>query len=143
MAIPETIIIEIDDVELETAIATLRPVTGQLEKIQYQLGTTDLPSINRNLRIILSRIPGMRVALRLYTRLEQTQLGIARGGIHPYMAVLTTLLVLYREISMMMKKIERREKDYEMMVRRYRGFSHDEYESEMERWKLYNRSIPP
>ncbi|GAG45622.1 unnamed protein product, partial [marine sediment metagenome] len=67
MAIPETIIIEIDDAELEVAIATLRPVTGQLERMQYQLGTTDLPSINRNLRIILSRIPGMRTALRLYT----------------------------------------------------------------------------
>ena len=143
MAIPETIIIEIEDAELEMVIATMRPVTGELEKIQHQLGTTDLPNINRNLRIILSRIPGMRTALRLYTRLEQTQLGIARGGIHPYMAVLTTLLILYREISMMMKKIERRDQEYEMLVRRYRGFSHDEYEAEMERWKLYNRSIPP
>ena len=143
MAIPETIIIEIDDAELETVIATMRPVTSQLEKLQYQMGTTDLPSINRNLRIILSRVPGMREALRLYTRLEQTQLGITRGGIHPYMAVITTLLILYREISMMMKKIERREKEYEMMVRRYRGFSHDEYEAEMETWKLYSRSIPP
>ena len=143
MAIPETIIIMIDDKELGSVMGTLRAVTSDTERLQHRLGTADLPSINRNLRIILSRIPGMRTALRLYTRLEQTQLGIARGGIHPYMAVLTTLLVLYREISLMLKKIERAEKEREMMIRRYRGFTHDEYEAEMERWKLYSRSIPP
>ena len=85
----------------------------------------------------------MRVALRLYTRLEQTQLGLAKGGIHPYLAILTTLLILYREINMMVKKIERREVEMEMLIRRYRGFTQDEYEAEMERWKLYSRSIPP
>lgn len=143
MAIPETIIIEIDDVELQSVMATMRPVTSQLEKMQYELGTVDLPNISRNLRIILSRVPGMRQALRLYTRLEQTTIGFARGGIHPYMAILTTILVLYREVNLIIKRIERRDKEYEMMIRRYRGFTHDEYLAEMERWKLYSRSIPP
>ena len=143
MAVPETIIIHIDDAELENVIATLRPVTSNLEKIQYQIGTTDLPSISRNLRILLSRIPGMREALRLYTRLEQTQVGIARGGIHSYLAIFTTILVLLRQVQQYQRRIERREQQYEARISRARGFTPSEYRAQMDRWEEYTKGMPP
>ena len=143
MATVETIIIAIDDAELQSVMATMRPVTSQLEKLQYQIGTTDLPSISRNVRIILSRVPGMRDALRLYTRLEQTQIGIARGGIHPYLAILTTILVLYRQIDIATKRMERREREYESRISKARGFTPSQYRAQMDRWEEYTKGMPP
>lgn len=143
MATTETIIVAIDDAELQSVMATMRPVTSQLEKLQYQIGTTDLPSISRNVRIILSRLPGMREALRLYTRLEQTQMGIARGGIHPYLAILTTILVLWRQLHIARERIERREQLYESRVSRARGFTPSQYRTQMDRWEEYTKGMPP
>ena len=143
MAIPESIIIYIDDAELDTAMATLQPVTSQMERLQYQIGTTDLPRISRNLRIILSRIPGMREALRLYTRLEQTQVGIARGGIHTYLAIFTTILVLYRQIQIYQRRIERREREYEARITKARGFTREQYDAQINRWEEYTKGMPP
>jgi len=143
MSIPETIIIEIDDAELETVMATLTPVTGEIEKLRYRMGTADLPTINRELRLIAGQVPMLREAIMYWYRIRRLQRGIVVGGVGFYLTILATAIVLLKEVQQHQQRIERREKDYEMLVRRYRGFTHEEYLSEMERWKLYNRSIPP
>lgn len=143
MAIPETIIIEIDDAELETVMVTLRPVTTEIEKLRYRFGTADLPTINRELRLIAGQVPMLREAIMYWYRLRRLQRGVVVGGISFYLTILATAIVLLREVQQHQKRIERREKDYEMLIRRYRGLNHEEYLAEMERWKLYSRSIPP
>ena len=139
----ETIIIEIDDAELESVIGTMRPITGEIEKLRYRMGTTDLPTINRELRLIAGQVPMLREAIAYWYRIRRLQRGIVVGGMGFYLTIIATAIVLLKEVQQHQQRIERREKEYEALVKRYRGFTQAEYEAEMDRWKLYSRSIPP
>ena len=85
----------------------------------------------------------LREAIAYWYRIRRLQRGIVVGGMGFYLTIIATAIILLKEVQQHQQRIERRERDYEMLVRRYRGFTHDEYLAEMERWKLYSRSIPP
>lgn len=149
----ERVLIDIDDSQLDAAILKLDLLGTKADTILGGGGrggkklNTVLPGINRELRLILGQVPGMREAMRYYFMLKRLERGMAHitlGAMLPaYLAILATAIILIGEIMELKQKAERREKDLEMMIRKYRGWTHEEFERNMEQWKIYSRGLPP
>jgi len=142
----ERIIVTIDDSQLQAyrttlnlvAVKTVRTFGGKAPDLAKRL-----PRLNRELRIILGRLPGMRQLLSLYTRAERMERGLILGGFEMYLAAITTLLVLIRQWQMHQKRIEQETRKYELMVRRARGWTHEEFVKGTKEWENYLRGLPP
>ena len=143
MAIPETIIIEIDDAELESVMATLTPVSDRIEKLRYQIGTADLPTINRELRLIAGQVPMLREAIAYWYRIRRLQRGVVVGGMSFYLTIIATAIILLKEVQQQQRRIERREAAYESRISRARGFTSEQYDAQMNRWEEYTKGMPP
>lgn len=130
---------------------TLRPITDQNEVLIHQLaqlGTADLPSLNREARLILGQIPGMRQAIWAYFRLKRLYgalgetIEVGTPTLSLYLTVIATLILAIRWWERRQRQIERRQFNYEMYIRRERGLTHDQYVNLMDTWANYTRSMP-
>lgn len=130
---------------------TLIPVTDEMERLRYRLarlGMRDLPSLNREMRVILGSIPGMRGAMQAYFgfKREYTAVGktIEAGIIGPglILATLTTLILIVRGIEMQLRRMRQRQQEYDRWIRRTTGMYRDEYDRKLKIWEHYARSKP-
>lgn len=168
----DVIKVEIDDTEIDIAIAklqmamslskqtfdtpkitkgmedlkfTLIPVTSELGKIRYrlgQIGAKDIPSINRELRILIGQLPMGRETMSVWFRLRRVILGLAAMDIQLALTVVATLVLIIKAIAERQKRIERRQQEYENYIRRERGLTHEQYVGLMATWQSYFRSRP-
>jgi len=145
----ERVIVEIDDSQLDEALLKLDLLGTKASTIIGGGGRggkkldSALPGINRELRLILGQIPGMREAMQYYFRLKRLERGMALGGTQFYLTIIATALVLIRELQEQQRRVERRKVELEMMIRKYRGWTQEEFERNMEIWKQYSRGLPP
>ena len=151
----ERVIVVIDDSQLDAALLKLDLLGTKADSVLGGGGRggkkldTVLPGINRELRLILGQIPGMREAMRYYFILKRLERGkahmdIGLGNVMPaYLAIIATAIILIREIMELKQRAERREKEMEMMIRKYRGWTQEEFERNMEIWEQYPRGLPP
>lgn len=172
MSSDDTIKVEVDDTEVDMLIAKLKQAMTLEGTITKKAGTSDarklmnewralerlwagmvadpetkslyerLPSINREMRILIGLLPGGYEAQRQYFNLKRLARGFAEGDVALYLSVITTAILILRQVMEIQKRIERRQQEQEMYIRREKGLSHDEYV----KWKsdadAYFRSKP-
>jgi len=143
-----------EDTIIVDIISNIDEITMRLDMVGTQAQQTvgskrldlALPGINRELRLILGQIPGMREAMRAYFALKRIERGaayLAIGEKVPAMlTAIATLIILVNYIMDWQKNMERRQKELEMVVRRGRGLTHDQYVDLMDEWQSYFRSSP-
>lgn len=145
----EPIIIEIDDSQLDVALMKLdllgtkasEALGGGTGGRAAKLGTV-LPGINRELRLILGQMPGLRQAMQYYFRIKRLERGMAVGGTQFYLTIVATAIVLIRQLQQHQQRVDRQKMDLEMLIRRSRGWTHDEYERGRAQWEEYTRRMP-
>lgn len=143
----EPIIIEIDDSQLDVALMKLDLLGTKASGIVGAGGgrkplDTTLPGINRELRLILGQVPGLRQAMMYYFRIKRLERGMAVGGTQFYLTIIATAIVLLRELQQHQRRVERQEVDLEMLIRKSRGWTHDEYERGRAQWEEYAKRMP-
>jgi len=140
----EPIIIEIDDSQLDVALLKL-DLLGQTARKTVGRKSLDtvLPGINRELRLILGQLPGMRQIMQYYFRVKRLERGMLLGGTQFYLTLIATTIVLLRQMQLYRRQIERERKRYELMVRRARGWTHEEFVKGTKEWENYLRGLPP
>lgn len=124
---------------------TLIPVTDQMELMRYELatlGVTDLPGINREMRIILGQIPGMREAMRLVFNIKRLGRGLAGADFTLFLSLLATAIILIKSITQRLAEIERRERERDRWIRQVSGLTREEYDKKLKEWAGYVRSRP-
>ena len=131
----------------EKSASGISKFTTELTLLQKVAGA-DLPTINRDLRVLFGQVPGMRGVMQLLFRIKRLQRGVGKleetGAMLPLtLSLLATAIILFQQAKRYFDAIERDKRERETLIRRGRGFTHEEYLAEMERWKLYSRSIPP
>ena len=124
---------------------TLTPVTNEMKLLQYrlaQLGMVDLPSANREMRVILGNIPEAREALQVYFRVKRAQMAVKEvietGTLLTPNLILTlaaTMTLVARVIWRYYMMIERDKREYEKMVRQFRGWTKEEFDENMKLWQ--------
>jgi len=114
---------------------------SQVPDILRKFGETDLPGINRELRLILGQVPGMRNLIQQYFRLKRIQrsVGAATEEAQMLRDVLTnpqfvltmvaTLIVVTKTIITHFERLKQERVEYEEFLRRERGLSRREFES--------------
>lgn len=139
----ERIVIEIDDSQLDSVLGRLTQVSSVAKATTGSTRLdTKLPSINRELRLILGQLPGMRDAIAAYFRLRRVERGIAVGGASFWLTIIATGLVIMRGLQQMQKKLERERRDFERFVMKSRGFTREELDRERQIWKYYLKGQP-
>lgn len=140
----EPIIIEIDDSQLDVALLKL-DLIGQTAKktVGSKRLDTKLPGINRELRLILGQLPGMREVMQYYFRVKRLERGTLLGGVNLYLTLIATTIILLRQMQRYRQQIERETKRYELMVRRARGWTQREFVKGRREWENYLRGLPP
>jgi len=130
---------------------TLTPVTDDMEKLRYQmaqLGTADLPSLNRELRLILGQVPGMREAIWTYFRFKRVYGQLAKSieagapTLGLYLTAIATLILVVKYLMDRQRKMEQRQQQYETFIRRQRGWTYTEYTRLIGEHESYFRSSP-
>ena len=129
---------------------SLTPVIDQNEVLLYQLGqlgTTDLPSINRELRLISGQIPGVRGLISAYFRLKRVQMGLGKfietgEGLSLSLSLIATAIILVKWAIERQKNIERQQQDYELFIRRERGWTAQEFDKGRANWEEFYRGMP-
>ena len=148
----EPIIIEIDDSQLDVALMKLDLLGTKASAI---IGTEGrggtkldiaLPGINRELRLILGQVPGLRNIMRYYfaiKRLERGKAYLKIGETLPaLLTVVATAIIVLRELQQYQRRIEREKTDLEMLIRKSRGWTHDEYVRGQSLWEEYRKGMP-
>jgi len=129
----------------------LRPVTNDMDRLRYrlaQLGLKDLPSLNREMRVIFGMFPGARQMMRSYFtfKREYTHVGktIEAGMIGPglILATLTTIILIVRGLEMQLKRMRQRQQEHDRWIKRTTGMYRDEYDRKLKIWEHYARSRP-
>lgn len=140
----ERIIIELDDSQLDASLAKIIVVGGEGEKIT---GTRNLakglPTINRELRLILSQVPGLREAISYWFRIRRLARGVDIGGVQLYLTLLATFIILFKQVQAYQDRLDRRQREYERRIRQARGWTHEEFLKGVESWEEYARGMPP
>jgi hypothetical protein len=131
--------------EAEVLQFTLTPVTDEMEVLQYrlaQLGMTDLPSLNREMRVIFGTVPGAREAMQVFFRVKRAQMA-AKEAIeigqfltpNVIITLIATMVIVMRAIWRHHEMLERDKREYEKMVRQFRGWTKDEFKENMKVWQ--------
>jgi len=122
-----------------------------------EIGAADLPTANREMRLIAGQVPGMREAFTLWFRIRRIQLAIARGTseadtlrdffLNPsvVLTILATAVILIRTFLQQRARLERERLAYEEFLRRERGLSKREFDilrAGTKRQKKYFWSLP-
>jgi len=117
---------------------------GTLEK----LAGVKLPAISREMRVISSQVPGLARARRHYFNIKRLQEGLGKTleletFLPLALSLIATAIVLFQEVQRYQKRIERQQHEQEMMIRKYRGWTHEEFERKMAEWRSYTKGLPP
>ena len=141
----EQIIIVIDDSQLQSIRMELDLIE---EKAVKTIGgrkplTSSLPIINREMRIIFGKLPGLRQVMQQMFLLKRVERGIAKGGEQYYLSLIATAIILANTIITYSMRMERERKRYEMLVRRARGWTHEEFVRGTKEWENYLKGMPP
>lgn len=114
---------------------------SKIPNILRKFGETDLPGINRELRLILGQIPGVRTLISDYFRLKRIQrsVGIATEEAkvlrdvltHPQfiLTMVATLILMMKAVATYMERAKREKREYEEFLRREKGLTRREFES--------------
>ena len=129
---------------------TLTPVIDQNEILMHQLaamGATDLPGVNRELRLILGQAPGMRSLIMAYFRIKRLQRGLGQfvetgASLNLSLTLIATAIILLKSAISYQQNIERQQRDYEMFIRRERGWTHQEFVKGRNESEEFYRSLP-
>lgn len=129
---------------------TLTPVLEQNEMLLYQMGQmgqTSLPGINRELRLILGQAPGMRSVIMSYFRLKRLQRSLGQfvttgESLNLTLTLIATAIILLKSAINYQKNIENRQRDYELFIRRERGWTHQEFKLGRDAETEFYRSLP-
>ena len=146
----DAVIIEIDDSQLDVALIKL-DLLGQMATKTIGRGKkleSSLPSINRELRLILGQAPGMRNLIQMLFRAKRLERGLllkklGEGSTQLYLTLIATAIVLIRTIQRHERRVEAAEKRFEMMVRRAKGWTHEEFVKGTNEWENYLKGLPP
>jgi len=97
-----------------------------------RFGAADLPSINRNMRIIIGQVPGMRLAMQYYFRIKWLQAGVGKliedQTFMPLaLTVIATALMVLQQVIAYQKQLERERRQYESYVRGAKKWTHEEF----------------
>lgn len=129
-----------------TATETLRTqrllgqMTSDIPRFLDEVGEADLPSVNRELRLILGQSPAMRRLISLYFRIKRDQraIGIATKEATMLSDILTnpqlilttiaTLILLLKAASTYFARLKRERIAYEEFLRREKGLSKREFD---------------
>ena len=148
----ETIIIEIDDSQLDAALIKLDLMGQQAKKITGTANLKEgLPGINRELRLILGRFPGMRQAIQAYFRVKRLEMGLTSEAtfaesITSFQGILTivaTLIIYIEALRRRHDKMEKAQKDLEAFIKRERGVNREGYIRLLADWQKTLRGVPP
>lgn len=124
---------------------TLTPVTDQMEFMRYELatlGVDSLPGINREMRIILGQIPGMREAMRLIFNIKRLGRGLAGADFGLFLSILASIIILLKSIFNRISLIERQQRERDRWIRQVSGMTREEYDKKLKEWAGYVRSEP-
>jgi len=129
---------------------TLTPVIDQNEILLYQMaqmGTTSLPGVNRELRLILGQAPGMRSVITSYFRLKRLQRSLGQfittgESLNLTLTLIATAIILLKSAINYQQNIERQQQDYELFIRRERGWTAQEFVKGRANWEEFYRSMP-
>ena len=146
----ERIIIELDDTELASALAQIIVIGNEGQSITGSKNLAQsLPSINREMRIILGQVPGMREGMRTYFNLKRLlrPIGVEDEALvvdklELALGLAATILIVVRALMQRQERIERRQRQYESFIRRERGLSSAQWRAEASAWESYFRSTP-
>ena len=166
----ERIIYEVDDTQLDAAIAKLqhavslstatlgspsvakgvmavRPGVTILQQDLTQIAQNEalldqMPTINREMRLILGQVPGLRGAINAYYRLRRLARGIDIGGFQLYITIIATAILMLKFILNQVQEARRREKEYERLIREYKQMTHAEFVAIRNKEKMALRRGP-
>ncbi len=125
----ERIVIDVDDTELDFAIAHANKAlygstqaTTSVKTLGSLWGTTkdelkDIPTIDREARLIITKIPLMRDALGMFYRFKM----LAGGSLE--LGALILIIYALQTILSMQREAEKKAKEYESLIRGYRRFT--------------------
>ena len=146
----ERVIIEIDDSQLDVALIKLDLLGQQATKVigRGTKLTSALPSINREARLILGQLPGMREAIQLLFRAKRLERGLliraaGEGSMGLYLTLIATAIILIQQIQQHQRRLEQAQRDYENRIRRARGWTQEEFIRGRRDWENYLKGLPP
>ena len=150
----ETIIIEIDDSQLDVALIKLDLMGSLAKKTTGKKNLKEgLPGINREMRLILGRFPGMRQALQAYFRIKRIQMGLDFGSKAAFLAsassfqgmltLIATTLILVQWLMEQEKQRKKAEKQLRLFIMRERGLNKAGYKQILFDWQKTLRGLPP
>ena len=142
----ERIIIEIDDSQLDSVLGRLQTVSTVAKATTGSTNLADrLPTINREMRVILGQGPGMRQLIQGIFLARRELRGFDKGGIGGmpfWLASVANVLILLREIGIMRRRLERERAEFERFVMKSRGFTKEEFDRERVLLKYSLRGQP-
>jgi hypothetical protein len=146
----DTIIIEIDDSQLDIALVKLDLLGTQTTRVfgRAEPLRSSLPTINREMRVILGQLPGMRQAIQLLFRAKRLERGLliralGEGSMQLYLTLIATAIVLIQQIQAHQRRLEKAQRDYENRIRRARGWTQEEFIRGRQDWENYLKGLPP
>lgn len=153
----ERIKIEIDDRELDVALAKLdtlilksRTALGtakvaegakttafyfkdfwiladKVEEVEATGLLDQLPTINREMRLILGQVPGLREAMAIWFRIRRLARGVDVGDTTLLLTIIATAILLIRAVIERQQMMERNQQRYDTFIRRSRDLTVEEY----------------
>ena len=151
----ETIIIEIDDSQLDVALIKLDLMGSLAKKTTGKSNLKEgLPGINREMRLILGRIPGMRQALQAYFRISRIQkgldfsgtlkeLGASAASFQGMLTIIATTLIIVQWLVTQDKERKKAEKQLRAFIMRERGLNKEGYKQVLFDWQKTLGGLPP
>ena len=153
----ERITIDIDMTQLQMVVGLLQNAGVRLQKTSRVISSAVgergqstkllqfLPAINREMRVILNQAPGMNRVIRQYYNLRR----IARGAEYAlagkpvpfYLALIVTAIYLSRFLVQQKNEMIKERKRYENLVRRTRGWTHQQFVRGTRDWESRIRGI--
>ena len=139
----ERVVIEIDDSQLDSVLGRLQTVSTVAKATTGSTNLADkLPTINREMRVILGQLPGMRQAIQGIFLARRELRGFDVGGVSFWMATIANVLILLREIGIMQRRLERERAEFERFVMKSRGLTKEGFDRERVLWKYYLKGQP-
>jgi len=142
----ERIVIEIDDSQLDSVLGRLETVSTVAKATT---GSTNLaqslPTINRNMRVILGQLPGMREVMQAYFRLRWELQEYSEGGLAGMgflLSTIATIIILKKELEQFLKRLKRDRDEFERFVMKSRRLTKEEFDRERVLWKYYLKGQP-
>lgn len=106
-----------------------------------------LPGINREARILLGQVPGMRAALNVYFRMRRVMHGYnqyleGEGLGQLYLTLAATAVLLLHQVLELQRKYKQEQEASMILIQRERNLTHDQFVSLQKNWKSYRRGQP-